>query len=111
MVHPLRAATFIVLVTIGCQGGGAAQTSAGTGGAPGSSGSSSSTGGMGGASHGSTGGSAPIDAGPACSPDVPRSVPLQVWAEPDAGQAPFVDALSTAKTSIRVMVYDMGFGG
>jgi phosphatidylserine/phosphatidylglycerophosphate/cardiolipin synthase-like enzyme len=99
MQHPLRAAVFSVLVTIGCQGGEATQTSSGTGGAPGST-----------ASQGSTGGAGPIDAGPACSPDVPRTVPLQVWAEPDAGQAPFVDALSTAKTSIRVMVYEMGFG-
>ncbi|MFO0762918.1 MAG: phospholipase D-like domain-containing protein [Byssovorax sp.] len=37
-------------------------------------------------------------------------MPLQAWAEPDAGQTPFVDALMTAQSSIRVMVYEMGFG-
>jgi phosphatidylserine/phosphatidylglycerophosphate/cardiolipin synthase-like enzyme len=47
---------------------------------------------------------------PACSVDVPRQKPLEAWAEPDASQAPFVDALSTAKSSIRVMVYEMGYG-
>ncbi|MEO7332143.1 MAG: phospholipase D-like domain-containing protein [Minicystis sp.] len=65
------------------------------------------TGGMGG---GGMGGAPPLDAGPACTPDVPRTVALQAWAEPAAGQAPFVDALSTAQISIRVMVYEMGFG-
>ena len=105
----------------GCGGGGAQQTT--TGGGAGGSSSSSTTGSGGGGSSGATTSStttsssttssttaAPIDAGPACTPDVPRVVPLQVWAEPDAGQTPFVDALATAGTSIRVMVYEMGYG-
>ena len=67
--------------TAGAGGGGGAATSSGAGGAP-----------------------------DACTVDVPRIVPLEAWAEPGAGQAPFVDALSTATTSIRVMVYEMGYG-
>jgi cardiolipin synthase len=47
---------------------------------------------------------------PACEVDVPRTVPLETWAEPTAGQTPFVDALGTAQSSIRVMVYQMGYG-
>lgn len=80
-------------------------TSAAIGGAGGASAA------VGGAGGGSTGGTAPVvDAGPACSPDVPRTVPLAVFVEPAAGQAPFVDALSKATSSIRVMVYEMGYG-
>jgi phosphatidylserine/phosphatidylglycerophosphate/cardiolipin synthase-like enzyme len=83
----------------------------GSGGAPGST--VSSTGGGGADSttstgSSSTGGAAPVE--PACSVDVPRTVPLEAWVEPSAGQTPFVDALSTAQTSIRVMVYEMGYG-
>lgn len=96
---------------LGCGGGGTAQTTA-TGGAGGSSSTSTSvttSGGAGGASTTSTT-AALVEAGPACTPDVPRTVALRVWAEPDAGQSPFVDALATAKASIRVMVYEMGYG-
>lgn len=48
---------------------------------------------------------------PPSTPDVPRAIPVEVWAEPDAGEAPFVDILATAKTSIRLMVHRIGPGG
>jgi cardiolipin synthase A/B len=99
----LGAAALSVLAAIGCQDREATPSSSGTGSAPGSVASS--------AAGTTAGGSLPIDTRPACSPDVPRSVPLQVWAEPEAGQAPFVDALSSARTSIRVLAYEMGPGG
>lgn len=84
--------------TTGMGGNGATSSVAGT-----TSGSTAaSTTGAGG------GGGAPVV--PACSVEVPRTVPLEAWAEPAAGQAPFVDALATAKSSIRVMVYQMGYG-
>lgn len=99
---------------LGCGGGGAQQTTAsgGAGGSPSATTTTSASGGAAGASttSSSTTTAEPLDAGPACTPDVPRVVPLQVWAEPDAGQPPFVDALATAKASIRVMVYEMGYG-
>ncbi len=47
---------------------------------------------------------------PACEPLSPRTVPLAVAVQPDAGAAPFVATIDKAKTSLRVMVYQMGFG-
>src|SRR3954466_327376 len=47
---------------------------------------------------------------PACEPLAPRTTPLEVFVQPDSGPTPFVDTLNKAKTSIRVMVYEMGFG-
>lgn len=47
---------------------------------------------------------------PACDPSVPRTKPLEVFVLPDAGATPFVDVLSKAQKSIRVMVYEMGTG-
>lgn len=94
------------LLTAGCR---ADDTASATGDKPTtSSAGSGGAGGAGGASTSTTGGSGGAPA--ACTVDVPRTAPLQAWAEPLAGQTPFVDALSTAKTSIRVMVYEMGFG-
>lgn len=49
-------------------------------------------------------------AAPACSPLVPRTVPLEVAVLPEAGATPFVTVLARAKVSIRVMVYEMGTG-
>lgn len=46
----------------------------------------------------------------ACSVDVPRAVPLEVAVEPDAGATPFTDVLATAKTSIKILIYEMGTG-
>jgi cardiolipin synthase A/B len=47
----------------------------------------------------------------ACEALSPRSAPLELHTFPDDGEAPYVDALASAKKSIRVMVYMMGFGG
>lgn len=47
---------------------------------------------------------------PACSPQVPRTRPLEVSVLPDAGATPFVSVLARATRSIRVMVYQMGNG-
>lgn len=52
----------------------------------------------------------PKPAPPACTPLAPRAVPLEVAALPDAREVPFVSAIQSAKTSVRVMVYQMGFG-
>ncbi len=62
-------------------------------------------------------GSSTADAAPqplpntACEALSPRSAPLELHTFPDDGEAPYVDALASAKKSIRVMVYMMGFGG
>jgi phosphatidylserine/phosphatidylglycerophosphate/cardiolipin synthase-like enzyme len=48
---------------------------------------------------------------PACEPTAPRTVPTTVFALPDAGEAPFTSVLAEAQSSIRVMVYLMGYGG
>jgi cardiolipin synthase A/B len=47
---------------------------------------------------------------PACTPDVPRTVPLQVAVQPDAGTEPFSSIIASAKKDLRVMVYQMGYG-
>lgn len=52
----------------------------------------------------------PKPAPPACTPLAPRAVPLEVAALPDAREVPFVSAIQSAKASVRVMVYQMGFG-
>jgi cardiolipin synthase A/B len=46
-----------------------------------------------------------------CEATAPRAMPTTVWTLPDAGEAPFVEALQRAQSSIRVMVYLMGYGG
>ena len=47
---------------------------------------------------------------PACEPDSPRATPLQIWVLPEAGPAPFVQALSEARRSIKITIYQMGEG-
>ncbi len=47
---------------------------------------------------------------PACTPDVPRTVPLDVMIQPDVGTEPFTSIITSAKKELRVMVYQMGYG-
>jgi phosphatidylserine/phosphatidylglycerophosphate/cardiolipin synthase-like enzyme len=47
----------------------------------------------------------------ACEATSPRTSPTTVAVLPEAGEKPFVDLLDGAQTSIRVMVYLMGYGG
>ncbi|HEV7555065.1 MAG TPA: phospholipase D-like domain-containing protein [Kofleriaceae bacterium] len=59
---------------------------------------------------------APPDAAPDAGPDFcnatdPRDVPLEIAPTPEAGEAPYLDALATATTKIRVEIYEMGYGG
>jgi cardiolipin synthase A/B len=54
---------------------------------------------------------APDAAIPHCSDLDPRAVPLELAVMPDAGEAPYVDALSKAQASIDMMIYEMGPGG
>jgi len=46
-----------------------------------------------------------------CTPTDPRATAVEVSVLPEAGEAPFVDALASAKSSIRVFGYLMGYGG
>jgi cardiolipin synthase A/B len=46
-----------------------------------------------------------------CNATDPRTVPVEMFATPEAGEAPYVDALATAQHEIRVQVYLMGYGG
>jgi cardiolipin synthase len=46
-----------------------------------------------------------------CNATDPRTVPITVVATPEAGEAPYVDVLATAQTSITVEIYLMGYGG
>lgn len=92
---------------VGSGGSGGAAGAAGASGAGGSAGS----GGAAGADAGTGGGGGSGGVVPACSELDPRSVPAELAVLPEAGEAPFVDALSAAKVSIDVMVYQMGYGG
>lgn len=47
----------------------------------------------------------------ACDATDPRATPVDLYVLPDAGEAPFVDAVGRAQRSVRVMVYQMGYGG
>jgi len=47
----------------------------------------------------------------ACEATSPRSVATAVYALPEAGEQPFLETLGRAQSSIRVMVYLMGYGG
>jgi phosphatidylserine/phosphatidylglycerophosphate/cardiolipin synthase-like enzyme len=49
----------------------------------------------------------PESAAPACNATDARSTPLTMSVQPDDGEQPFVDALTPAKASIRVMIYDL----
>jgi phosphatidylserine/phosphatidylglycerophosphate/cardiolipin synthase-like enzyme len=46
-----------------------------------------------------------------CNATDPRTVPIEVAATPEAGEAPYTSVLATAQTSIDVEVYLMGYGG
>jgi cardiolipin synthase A/B len=55
---------------------------------------------------------AAIDPGPDfCNATDPRTVPVEVVATPEAGEAPYLAALGTAQHSISVEIYEMGYGG
>jgi phosphatidylserine/phosphatidylglycerophosphate/cardiolipin synthase-like enzyme len=46
-----------------------------------------------------------------CGPTDPRATPVEVFATPEAGEAPYLEALDAATSSIDVQVYLMGYGG
>jgi phosphatidylserine/phosphatidylglycerophosphate/cardiolipin synthase-like enzyme len=46
-----------------------------------------------------------------CSAGDPRAIPVETVATPEAGEAPYLEALDGATGSIRVQVYLMGYGG
>jgi cardiolipin synthase A/B len=52
----------------------------------------------------------PTEPTPACDPLVPRTKPLVLAVQPDESAAPFVAVINAAQKSIRVMVYQMGYG-
>ena len=43
----------------------------------------------------------------ACTPESPRPNDVEVFALPDAGTAPFVNEIAKAKSSIRLMIYEL----
>jgi cardiolipin synthase A/B len=49
-------------------------------------------------------------AAPACDPSVPRTTPLDLAVQPEALAEPFVAVIESATRSLRVMVYQMGYG-
>jgi phosphatidylserine/phosphatidylglycerophosphate/cardiolipin synthase-like enzyme len=46
-----------------------------------------------------------------CNATDPRAMPVEVAVTPDAGEAPYLDALTSAQHSIDVEIYLMGYGG
>jgi len=46
-----------------------------------------------------------------CNATDPRAEPIAMYATPEAGEAPYVEALKTATTSIDLAIYLMGYGG
>lgn len=54
---------------------------------------------------------APPEVDDFCGATDPRTVPVEVVATPEAGEAPYTSVLATAQTSIDVEVYLMGYGG
>lgn len=57
---------------------------------------------------------ATVDAPPGadfCSATDPRPTPIAIFATPEASEAPYVDALASARTSIDLSIYLMGYGG
>lgn len=46
-----------------------------------------------------------------CSAMDPRTVPVEIAATPEAGEQPYLDALATAQSTIRIEIYEMGYGG
>lgn len=53
---------------------------------------------------------APAPPAAACEPLSPRTKPLAIAVQPEALAQPFVAAIEEAKSTVRVMVYQMGFG-
>lgn len=46
-----------------------------------------------------------------CNATDPRETPIEIYPTPESSEAPYVDALATAQTSIDVSIYLMGYGG
>jgi phosphatidylserine/phosphatidylglycerophosphate/cardiolipin synthase-like enzyme len=46
-----------------------------------------------------------------CNDTDPRSPAISVAPTPEAGEQPYLDALATAQSKIRVEIYEMGYGG
>jgi len=46
-----------------------------------------------------------------CDPMTPRTVAEKVFATPDAGEQPYLEVLTTAQSSVKVLIYLMGYGG
>jgi phosphatidylserine/phosphatidylglycerophosphate/cardiolipin synthase-like enzyme len=46
-----------------------------------------------------------------CGATDPRALPIEIAATPEAGEQPYLDALATAQGTIRVEIYEMGYGG
>jgi cardiolipin synthase A/B len=53
---------------------------------------------------------APILAGQACDPSVPRATPLSIAVQPEVGAEPLLAVIDGAQRTLRVMVYLMGEG-
>ena len=45
-----------------------------------------------------------------CNATDPRSPAAEIYATPEAGEQPYIDALMPAQSSIDVMIYEMGYG-
>ena len=46
-----------------------------------------------------------------CNDTDPRAPAVSIAATPEAGEQPYIDALTTAQNKIRVEIYEMGYGG
>src|SRR5262249_29873658 len=53
----------------------------------------------------------PPDLSPVCDPLAPRAAAPEVSVLPDDGEPPQVNVLQKAQSSIRMMIYEMGYGG
>ena len=58
-----------------------------------------------------SGNGAPAPVDDYCNATDPRTVPIAIAATPEAGEAPYLEALAGAQTSIDVAIYLMGSGG
>ena len=54
---------------------------------------------------------APTGVAHPCNATDPRTIPVAIAPTPEAGEQPYVDVLQTAASSIRVEIYEMGYGG
>lgn len=50
------------------------------------------------------------DAAPVCDPLAPRAVPLELHVLPDEGEAALATEVTKATKSVRVLIYEMGYG-